>query len=101
MTKLRELTNVDLVRQHERLQMAQGLLSQVDDDLRHTDVEGIGSFLQGMANEVHAIGYALLNRQPIEGICRLCGCTTEAACEDGCSWVDDLQTLCSSHEQAA
>ena len=26
--------------------------------------------------------------------CRVCGCTNEAACEDGCSWVED--DLCSA-----
>jgi hypothetical protein len=30
------------------------------------------------------------------GICRVCGCTDEAACFGGCSWVDRAHTLCSA-----
>lgn len=29
-----------------------------------------------------------------EGICRICGCTNDNACDGGCSWVED--DLCSS-----
>lgn len=29
------------------------------------------------------------------GICWLCGCTEEGACEGGCSWADDEQRVCS------
>jgi hypothetical protein len=29
------------------------------------------------------------------GICRLCLCTDERACEGGCYWVDAAHTLCS------
>lgn len=34
------------------------------------------------------------------GSCRYCGCTDHAACEDGCSWADDAQTLCTQCELA-
>lgn len=30
------------------------------------------------------------------GVCRECGCTEDAACEGGCSWVDTNKTLCSA-----
>jgi hypothetical protein len=30
-----------------------------------------------------------------EGVCRVCGCTDQAACPGGCAWVDDAHTLCS------
>jgi hypothetical protein len=32
---------------------------------------------------------------PVHGVCRVCGCTDERACEGGCYWVDDEHTLCS------
>ncbi len=35
-------------------------------------------------------------RKPTSGVCRVCGCTDEWACEGGCGWVDAAQTLCSS-----
>jgi hypothetical protein len=28
--------------------------------------------------------------------CRYCGCVYEAACEVGCAWVDDEETICSA-----
>lgn len=31
--------------------------------------------------------------------CRVCGCTSEQACEGGCSWVDPEHTLCSRCEE--
>lgn len=31
----------------------------------------------------------------VPGVCQICGCTDELACEGGCSWVDDERTLCS------
>ncbi|MCA9270507.1 MAG: hypothetical protein KDA41_18625 [Planctomycetales bacterium] len=30
------------------------------------------------------------------GTCRLCGCSEDLACPDGCEWVDGTQTLCST-----
>jgi hypothetical protein len=33
-----------------------------------------------------------------DGVCRVCGCTDNAACPDGCYWVDDSHTLCSECE---
>jgi hypothetical protein len=33
--------------------------------------------------------------KPTHGVCRVCGCTDNHACEGGCSWVDDEHTLCS------
>ena len=36
------------------------------------------------------------HRGPVRGICRKCGCTDEAGCPEGCSWVDKAHTLCSS-----
>lgn len=31
-----------------------------------------------------------------QGKCRVCGCTEDHACEGGCSWADEAQTLCTS-----
>lgn len=30
------------------------------------------------------------------GVCRICGCTDDNACEGGCSWVNKDHTLCSA-----
>lgn len=30
------------------------------------------------------------------GVCKQCGCTQEAACAPGCSWVNLTRNLCSS-----
>ncbi len=32
----------------------------------------------------------------LQGVCRVCGCTDDAACEGGCYWVDETETLCSA-----
>lgn len=32
----------------------------------------------------------------LSGICRVCGCTDDNACEEGCIWVDKEHTLCST-----
>jgi ParB/RepB/Spo0J family partition protein len=34
--------------------------------------------------------------QPPAGVCRECGCTEDAACEEGCSWADETRTLCTA-----
>ncbi len=31
----------------------------------------------------------------VPGICRVCACTEEHGCPEGCSWADGSQTLCS------
>lgn len=31
-----------------------------------------------------------------QGKCRICGCTEDRACEGGCSWADEAQTLCTN-----
>ncbi len=31
-----------------------------------------------------------------KGICSVCGCTEEDACEEGCSWANRAQNLCSA-----
>jgi len=30
------------------------------------------------------------------GICRVCGCTDNNACPEGCSWADSTYTLCTN-----
>src|SRR5579862_6644499 len=30
------------------------------------------------------------------GVCSICWCRQERACEDGCAWADRTRTLCSS-----
>lgn len=32
---------------------------------------------------------------PTPGVCIVCGCTDDAACEGGCSWVDEGHLCCS------
>jgi len=32
----------------------------------------------------------------MKGVCRVCGCTEERACEGGCYWVDSKKELCSA-----
>lgn len=32
----------------------------------------------------------------VTGVCKHCGCTDNAACVDGCCWIDPSQTLCSA-----
>jgi hypothetical protein len=36
-----------------------------------------------------------LNR-PIPGICCVCGCEEDNACDEGCQWVNEEKSLCSS-----
>lgn len=33
---------------------------------------------------------------PTRGVCRVCGCTEARACDGGCSWLDDDQTVCTT-----
>lgn len=33
---------------------------------------------------------------PKSGVCRVCGCTDDNACQPACSWVDKDHTLCSA-----
>lgn len=47
-----------------------------------------------------AFAYEELPSLP-SGICRYCLCTEQRACEQGCSWVDRRQTVCSSEECVA
>jgi hypothetical protein len=37
-------------------------------------------------------------KEPRPGTCRVCGCTDDHACPEGCSWVDRDHTLCSACE---
>ena len=30
------------------------------------------------------------------GTCKYCGCTEAQACQGGCAWIDDEQTICSA-----
>lgn len=30
------------------------------------------------------------------GTCKHCGCTEQCACDNGCAWVDESQTLCTA-----
>jgi hypothetical protein len=32
------------------------------------------------------------------GACQYCGCTEGQACEGGCAWIDESQTVCSNPE---
>lgn len=34
--------------------------------------------------------------EPIAGICIGCGCMDDAACDGGCWWADDTETICSN-----
>jgi hypothetical protein len=47
--------------------------------------------------EARTIVWIILPRLPIaRGECRVCGCTDDRACIDGCSWVDANRTLCTA-----
>lgn len=43
----------------------------------------------------------MINEPTKRGECRICGCTDDAACPSGCTWVDRRHTLCSACQQAA
>jgi len=46
-------------------------------------------------------GLVMLSFRPARGICRVCGCTDEEACEGGCTWVEpDLCSSCVEKEEA-
>lgn len=34
--------------------------------------------------------------RPQPGICRVCGCTQDRACLQGCAWADKTKTLCTT-----
>ena len=34
------------------------------------------------------------NGEAVAGVCRVCSCTEENACEGGCSWADETKTIC-------
>lgn len=34
--------------------------------------------------------------RPRSGVCRVCGCTDQHACDGGCSWADASHTLCTN-----
>jgi hypothetical protein len=35
-------------------------------------------------------------QQPAQGICRVCLCCAEEACDGGCGWADHTYTLCTA-----
>lgn len=39
-------------------------------------------------------------RAATPGTCRVCGCTDDAACPDGCAWANQTHTLCTSCAEA-
>jgi hypothetical protein len=39
---------------------------------------------------------AKARKRPRPGVCRVCGCTDDCACDGGCYWVDRRCTLCSN-----
>jgi hypothetical protein len=42
-----------------------------------------------------------VSAEPVRGVCRFCACTEAEACDGGCSWADDAQTICSTCQAAA
>lgn len=38
---------------------------------------------------------ATATETPVAGVCRCCECSEADPCDEGCSWFDDSQTLCS------
>ena len=38
----------------------------------------------------------LEDERPIPGVCCVCGCEQDNACEEGCEWVNAEHTLCSA-----
>jgi len=47
-------------------------------------------------NFVASNGFLDAEGHPIPGVCCVCGCEEDNACENGCEWVNMDQTLCSS-----
>jgi ParB/RepB/Spo0J family partition protein len=33
-------------------------------------------------------------KKPVKGVCRVCGCTHNNPCPEGCAWTDETETLC-------
>lgn len=98
------LTGPQRIRMHERIQQAVGLINEAEDDLPQSDP--IKVELHDIARRVWVLGYELLGDMADTGErmgpaevarCRECGCTDEAACDGGCSWVEaDLCSACRS-----
>lgn len=54
-------------------------------------------FVKLNVDDARMLARGLLQAMPVElGVCRVCGCVDEMACEGGCTWVDDEHTLCSA-----
>lgn len=47
----------------------------------------------------HRLQVALATEHHVQrpSMCRICGCTTDHACLDGCWWADDTLSLCRQH----
>lgn len=55
--------------------------------------------LEGLENDFNeawdAEWLAYARRHQLAGVCRVCGCTDERACADGCTWIEpDLCSTC-------
>lgn len=69
---------------------AHGVVSEAD-ELRNRDVLVPVEQLPGVLAKLAADFEGL---EP--GVCKFCGCTEDEACDGGCAWMDDTQTLCSA-----
>ncbi len=41
-------------------------------------------------------GQSRTHTKPRGGVCRVCGCTDEMGCVEGCGWANGEHTLCTS-----
>jgi hypothetical protein len=61
---------------------------------------GLADMLARLAEDPEKIEAAVkaLDAHPeailLPGVCHVCGCTDDAACDGGCSWADDARTIC-------
>lgn len=95
MTDAVALSDVERAIQQERLNQAQALIRQVAEEISRAN-PGVARFLEAEAKDLWGIGLEIGDGVPVMGICRVCGCTELNACEGGCSWTDDDQSVCSA-----
>ena len=61
-------------------------------------LKGVGvdqaAIVKAASAAVHSSAKAKAAAKP--GTCRFCGCTEDVACEGGCGWVDQDETVCST-----
>ena len=51
-------------------------------------------FSKGTSKELQEKVFRILNRNLVDGVCKICGCTDSFACDGDCYWVKP--NLCSN-----